>query len=80
MSNSNWTSVWQYRTRFRYRPVDRSVTRSSLDREVWGSNLKPVKSDTVLPTAWHRCDISSKEAELLADEEMGPADSLHALA
>ena len=60
----------------------RAVTRSSLEREVRGSNLGPVKSDTVLPTAHHRCDISSKGAVLPGrnDEEMGPANSLHALA
>ena len=64
------------------RPDGRAVTRSSLEREVWGSNLGPVKSDTVLPTARHRCDISSKEAVLPGrnDAEMGPANSLLALA
>ena len=31
------------------RPVGRTVTRSSLEREVWYSNLGPVKSDSVLP-------------------------------
>ena len=58
------------------------VTRSSLEREVWGSNLGPVKSNTVLPTARHRSDISSKGAVLLGrnDAEMGPANSLHAWA
>ena len=45
-------------------PVGRAVTRSFLEREVAGSNLGPVKSDTVLPTARHRCDISSKGAVL----------------
>ena len=50
--------------------------------EVWGSNLGPVKSDTVLPTARHCCDISSKGAVLPGhnDAEMGPANSLHATA
>ena len=64
------------------RPVGRAVTRSSLKREVRGSNLGPVKSDTVLPTARHRCDISSKGAVLPGrnDAEMGPANSLHASA
>ena len=64
------------------RPVGRAVTRSSLEREVWGSNLGPVKSDTVLPTARHRCDISSNGAVLPGrnDAEMGPANSLHASA
>ena len=33
-----------------YRPVGRAVTRSYLEREVWGSNFGPVKSGTVLPT------------------------------
>ena len=63
-------------------PVGRAVTRSSLEREIWGSNLRPVKSDTGLPTARHRCDISSKEALLIGrkDAEMGPANSLHSLA
>ena len=36
--------------------------RSSRDRKVEGSNLGKVKSDTVLPTARFRCDISVKEA------------------
>ena len=38
-----------------------------------------MKSDTVLPTARHRCDISSKGAVLPGhnDAEMGPANSLH---
>ena len=45
-------------------------------------NLGPVKSNTVLPTARHRCDISSKEAVLpwRNDAKMGPANSLHASA
>ena len=65
-----------------YQPVGRAVTPSSSEREVCGSNLGPVKSDTVLPTARHRCDISSKEAVLSGrnDAEMGPANSLHASA
>ena len=40
--------------------------RLSLEREVCGSNLGPVKSDTVLSTARHRCDISLKRAVLPA--------------
>ena len=45
-----------------------------LEREVWGSNLGPVKSDTVLSTARHRCNISSKETLLpwRNDAEMAP--------
>ena len=64
------------------RPVGRTVTRSSLEREVWGSNLGPVKSDAVLPTARHRCDISSQGAVLPVHNgaELGPANSLHASA
>ena len=64
------------------RPVGRAVTHSSLEREVWGSNLGPVKSDKVLPTARYRCDISFKGAVLPGrnDAEIGPANSLHALA
>ena len=40
------------------------------------------KSDIMLPTACHRCSISSKGAVLLGcnDAEVGPADSLHASA
>ena len=55
---------------------------SSLERLGRGSNLRPVKSDTVLPTARHHCDISSKGAVLPGrnDAEMGPANSLHASA
>ena len=54
----------------------------SLEREIYPSNLGPVKSDTVLPTVCHRCDISSKEAALFGynDPKMGCANSLHASA
>ena len=60
---------------------DRAVTRSSLEREVWGSKLGPVKSGTVLPTACHSSNIFSK-AVLPGrnDVEMGPANLLHASA
>ena len=63
------------------RPVGRVATRSSLEREVWASNLGPVKSDTVLTTA-RNCYISLKEVVLPRhnDSEMGPANSLHASA
>ena len=58
------------------RPVGRAVTRLSLEREVRGSNLGPVKSDSVLPTARHRCDIFSKRAVLRghSDAEVGSAN------
>ena len=46
--------------------VGRAVTRSSLERMVWGSNLEPVKSDTVLPTTRHRSSIASNGAVLPA--------------
>ena len=49
---------------FEKKKVGRALTRSSLDREVRNSNLGPVKSNTVLLTARHRCDISSKGAVL----------------
>ena len=56
------------------------VMRSSLEQEVWGSNLRLVKLGTVSPMVHHRFDISSKEAVLLGrnDAEMGPTNSLHA--
>ena len=59
--------------------VGRAETRSFLGREVWGSNLWPVKLNTVLQTVRHRCDISSKEAVLPRrnNAEMGPTNSLH---
>ena len=43
---------------------------------------RPIKSDTVLPTARHRCAISSKGAVLPGrnDAEMNLANSLHASA
>ena len=46
------------------------------------SFLRNEKSDRVLPTARHHCDISSKGAVLPGrnDAEMGPANSLHASA
>ena len=61
--------------------VGQVVTRSSLERKVWGANLRQVKSDTVFPTACHHCDICSKGAVLPGrnDVDMGPANSLHAL-
>ena len=70
-------------------PVGPAITRSSLEREVQGSNLGSVKLNTVLPTARHCCYISSKRAATLPvarcnknlparnNVEMGPADSLH---
>ena len=60
----------------------RAVTPSSLEREVRGSNLGQVKLDAVLPTAFHQCDISSKEAMLPGrdDAELGLANSFHASA
>ena len=39
---------------------DQFVTKT----EVWGSNMGPVKSDSVLPTIQLRCDTSLKEAML----------------
>ena len=45
-------------------PVSRAVTRSSLKRGVIGSNLGPVKSDIVVPTARHHCSIFLKGAVL----------------
>ena len=64
------------------RPVSRAVTRSSLEWEVRDSNLGPVKLDTVLRTACHRCYVSSKGVVLPGrnEAEMGPANSLHATA
>ena len=54
---------------------------SSLEREVWELNYLPVKSNTVLLTVRHRCDIS-KKAELLEGNNvtMGPKNSLRASA
>ena len=54
--------------------VGRAVMLSSVEREVSSLNLGRVKSDTVLPTVRHRCDISSKEAVLPGcnDPDMGP--------
>ena len=63
------------------RVVGQEVTRSSLEREVRGSNLRPVKTDIVLPTARHRQNISSKGVVLPAgsrrnEAEMGPLSTL----
>ena len=46
------------------------------------SNLKSVKSDTVLPTARHCCDVSFKGSMLPGqnDAEMSRSNSLHASA
>ena len=54
--------------------VGRAVTCSSLEREICGSNLGPVKLDTVLPTARHRRDVSLKGVVLPGrnDAKIGP--------
>ena len=46
------------------------------------SNIGPVKTDTMLPTARHRCDISSKGFVLPGriDAKTDPANSLYASA
>ena len=58
------------------------LTCSSLEREVCGSNLEPVKSNIVLPTARDRWNISSKGAVYFRrnDAEMISVHSLHASA
>ena len=38
-------------------PINR-LENSIIEKEVWGSNLRLVKSDTLLPTAFHRCNTS----------------------
>ena len=50
-------------------PVGRAVTRSFLEREVCDSNLRPIKSNTVLPTVRHHCDNCSKGAVLPGRQE-----------
>ena len=57
--------------------IVQAVTGSSLEEKVCSSNLEPVKSDTVLLTAHHCCDISAKGAVLPGrnDTETGPANS-----
>ena len=49
-----------------YRPVGQAVplTCSFLELEVWVSNLRPVKLDTMLPAAFHPYNITLKEAVL----------------
>ena len=42
--------------------VGQAVMRLSLEQEIGGSNLGPLKSDTVLAMAHHHCKISSKGA------------------
>ena len=49
--------------------VGREAVRSSLEREVLGSNLGPVKLNAALPTVRHGCDIFSKEAALPGGNE-----------
>ena len=58
------------------RPVRREVTRSFLEQEIKGSNFGPVKSDTVLPTARRRCDISSKGNVLPGQPQPKKSDKL----
>ena len=55
-------------------PPQSKILATPMETDSLGSNLGPVKSDTVLPAARHRCDISLKEAVLPGrkDAEMGP--------
>ena len=61
-------------------PVDQVVMHSSLE---WRSKIliSLVKSNTVLPVALHRCEISLKAAMLLGcnDAVVGPANFLCAI-
>ena len=61
------------------RPVGRAVMHLFVEREVRGSNLGRVKSETVLAMARRRCNVSSKETVLPRhnDVEMGLANMLH---
>ena len=52
LRNKNWSSSC----------IGRAITRSSLEWKTWGSNLGPVKSDTLWPTTRHRCDIFFKRS------------------
>ena len=45
-------------------PVGQVVMHSFVEQRGQGSNLGLLKSNTVLPTARHRCNISLKEAVL----------------
>ena len=58
-------------------PVGRAVTRSSLDREVRGSNLGPIGQSVAngLPPLRKQVVLPGRN-----DAEMGPANSLHASA
>ena len=60
--------------------VVRAVMCLSLEWEVSASYLGPVKSDTVLKTARHHCNISRKKAVLFGcnDVQMSSANLLHA--
>ena len=66
--------IWNF---LKHRPGGQAVTRSSLKREIWGLNLRPVKSDTVSPTAHHCCNIFLKGAVLPGhnDAERAPTTS-----
>ena len=55
------------------RPVSSVVKISLSVLEVWGSIPGPVKSDTVLPTARHRCDVSSELSCQVLSRGDGPA-------
>ena len=60
--------------------VDQAVTLFSLE-QIRGSNLRPVKSEAVLPKTCYHCNISSKAVLYgRSDMWMGPANLLHAAA
>ena len=69
LSNQNQPTTWS------------RVERSFLEREFGGSNLEPVKSNAVLPTARSRFDIKKKDTFPRRNgAEMGPANLLRAMA
>ena len=53
-------------------PVGRAVTRSSLEREVRGSNLGPFRSNTVLPTLRHFFESCIARAQWCGDKPRKP--------
>ena len=56
-----------------YHPTN-NITILSLEQEVWSSNLEPVNSGTMFPTAHRCCDITLEGAVLpeRIDAEMAP--------
>ena len=71
-------STIQFQSHGKNRPVSSVLKSNAFGWKVWGSIPAPVKSDTMLPTARHRCYVSSELCCPAPSREDGSHHPLHA--